>query len=154
MLMISFVATATNIAVPSLEKAFDAPLSSVSWVVTAYNVCHVTLMLVGGRLADRLGRKRMFLVGLTLFSIWFCVWTHRLFNVLSAAGWRSVFALAIPIALASTVLALRHIPETKPAVAPGPPDVLAAIAGTLAVGGFAIALVQDRTHGDALNLGP
>ena len=205
MLMISFVTTATNIAVPTLEKAFTAPLSSVSWVVTAYNVCHVTLMLVGGRLADRLGRKRVFITGLVVFSVaaaasvaapnlglliaarvlqavgaalvlpaslvavlptyprerhaaivslWSSVgMAGSAFGptlssiVLSAAGWRAVFALAIPIAVAAMVLAYRNIPESLPDTDPGPLDVIGAASGTLSIGGLTVALVQGRVWG-------
>ncbi len=67
--------------------------------------------------------------------------------VLSTVGWRSVFALSIPIAIGAMLLAYRNIPESQPDVAPGPLDIIGAAAGTLAVGGLAIALVQGRVWG-------
>lgn len=70
MLLAAFVGTATNIAVPVLEKEFpNASLATISWVVSGFNVAQVTFMLLGGRLADRLGRKKIFLRGLALFAI-------------------------------------------------------------------------------------
>lgn len=70
MLLISFVGTATNIAVPVLQEEFtDSPLSTISWVVSGFNVFQVTFMLLGGRLADRLGRKSVFLTGMLLFAL-------------------------------------------------------------------------------------
>ncbi|MCP5025859.1 MAG: MFS transporter [Actinomycetia bacterium] len=70
MLLTSFVGTATNIAVPVLEEAFpDASLATISWVVSGFNVTQVTLMLLGGRLADRLGRRRLFLAGMIVFAV-------------------------------------------------------------------------------------
>ena len=70
MLLISFNTTATNIAFPSIEDEFSAySLSAVSWVVTGYNITQTTMMLVGGRLADRLGRRRIFLWGMTVMAI-------------------------------------------------------------------------------------
>ena len=70
MLLASFVATATNIAVPVLEDDFpDASLTTVSWVVSGFNVAQVTFMLLGGRLADRIGRRKIFLRGLALFAL-------------------------------------------------------------------------------------
>ena len=70
MLLAAFVGTATNIAVPVLEEDFpDAGLATISWVVSGFNVAQVTFMLLGGRLADRLGRKRIFLQGLAVFAI-------------------------------------------------------------------------------------
>lgn len=70
MLLASFVATASNIAVPVLEDDFpDAGLATVSWVVSGFNVAQVTFMLLGGRLADRIGRRTIFLRGLAVFAI-------------------------------------------------------------------------------------
>ena len=70
MLLAAFVGTATNIAVPVLEEQFpDASLATVSWVVSGFSGAQVTFMLVGGRLADRLGRKKIFLQGLAVFAI-------------------------------------------------------------------------------------
>ncbi len=70
MLLAAFVGTATNIAVPVLEEEFpDAGLATISWVVSGFNVAQVTFMLLGGRLADRLGRKKIFLNGLAVFAV-------------------------------------------------------------------------------------
>ncbi len=70
MLLASFVGTASNIAVPVLEDAFpDASLTTISWVVSAFNVTQVTFMLLGGRLADRMGRRTVFLRGLAVFAV-------------------------------------------------------------------------------------
>ena len=70
MLLAAFVGTATNIAVPVLEEEFpQAGLATISWVVSGFNVAQVTFMLLGGRLADRLGRKKIFLRGLAVFAV-------------------------------------------------------------------------------------
>ncbi len=70
MLLAAFVGTATNIAIPVLEEEFpDAGLATISWVVSGFNVAQVTFMLLGGRLADRLGRKKIFLRGLAVFAL-------------------------------------------------------------------------------------
>ena len=70
MLLAAFVGTATNIAVPVIEEEFpDAGLTTISWVVSGFNVAQVTFMLLGGRLADRLGRKTIFLRGLAVFTL-------------------------------------------------------------------------------------
>lgn len=70
MLLVAFVGTATNIAVPVLEDEFpDAGLATISWVVSGFNVAQVTFMLLGGRLADRIGRRTIFLRGLAVFAI-------------------------------------------------------------------------------------
>ena len=62
-------ATIVNIALPSIATSFrGTPISSLSWVLNAYNVVFAALIVAAGSLADRLGRKRMFLLGLELFT--------------------------------------------------------------------------------------
>lgn len=70
MLLAAFVGTATNIAIPVLEEEFaDVGLTHISWVITAFAVTQVTFMLLGGRLADRLGRRSVFMTGLAVFAV-------------------------------------------------------------------------------------
>lgn len=70
MLLAAFVGTATNIAVPVLEEEFpEVGLTHISWVISAFAVTQVTFMLLGGRLADRIGRRRIFITGLAIFGI-------------------------------------------------------------------------------------
>jgi EmrB/QacA subfamily drug resistance transporter len=70
MLLAAFVGTATNIAIPVLEDEFsDVGLTHISWVITAFAVTQVTFMLLGGRLADRVGRRRIFIAGLAVFAV-------------------------------------------------------------------------------------
>lgn len=70
MLLAAFVGTATNIAIPVLEDEFsDASLTHISWVISAFAVTQVTFMLLGGRLADRIGRRRIFMAGLAIFAV-------------------------------------------------------------------------------------
>jgi EmrB/QacA subfamily drug resistance transporter len=69
MVLITFNATATNIALPEIEEYFTGTsLTTISWIVSAFNVVLTTLMLVGGRLADRVGRRRVFLSGMLVFA--------------------------------------------------------------------------------------
>ncbi len=60
--------TVVNIAFPSIEHAFpDSSLSAISWVLNAYSVVFAALLIPAGRLADLMGRKRLYLVGLLVF---------------------------------------------------------------------------------------
>src|SRR6266567_1315075 len=59
--------TALNVALPSIEKAFDTDVSTVQWVINAYALVFGMLIVTGGRLADLLGRKRMFFIGTSIF---------------------------------------------------------------------------------------
>jgi NTE family protein len=63
-------ATIVNIAIPDIAKHFSgAKLSSVSWVLNAYNIVFAAFLVGGGQLADLLGRRRVFSVALVLFTI-------------------------------------------------------------------------------------
>src|SRR4051794_36806568 len=61
-------ATIVNIALPSIGRSLHASTSSLSWVVTAYILAFGGLLLLGGRLADLFGRRRMFIGGLGVFG--------------------------------------------------------------------------------------
>src|SRR3954449_5362801 len=58
-----------NIAFPAIERDFGDPsLASLSWLLNAYAIVFAALLVPAGRSADRLGRKRSFLIGLALFT--------------------------------------------------------------------------------------
>jgi EmrB/QacA subfamily drug resistance transporter len=61
--------TIVNIALPSIERDFGIATSVVQWVVTGYAIAFSGLLILGGRAADLLGRRRMFVVGLVVFSL-------------------------------------------------------------------------------------
>jgi EmrB/QacA subfamily drug resistance transporter len=61
--------TIVNVAFPGIARSFAAiPLADLSWVLTAYNVVFAALLVPAGRLADHVGRRRVFLAGLTIFT--------------------------------------------------------------------------------------
>src|SRR5215470_9740352 len=62
-------AAIVNVALPSIGRALDFSQDDLSWVVNAYTLTFGGFLLLGGRLADLLGRRRMFMYGLVLFSI-------------------------------------------------------------------------------------
>jgi EmrB/QacA subfamily drug resistance transporter len=60
--------TIVNIAFPDIEASFpDTSLSGLSWILNAYNIVFAALLVPAGRLSDRLGRRRMFFVGISTF---------------------------------------------------------------------------------------
>jgi EmrB/QacA subfamily drug resistance transporter len=61
--------TIVNIALPSMERDFGVATSVVQWVVTGYAIAFSGLLILGGRAADMLGRRRVFTVGLVVFSL-------------------------------------------------------------------------------------
>ncbi|MFD3665106.1 MFS transporter [Streptomyces sp. NPDC058659] len=60
--------TVVNVALPALSADLDLGRTALTWVVTAYTLCFGGLMLLGGRLADALGARRVLLTGLALFT--------------------------------------------------------------------------------------
>ncbi len=66
--MVFIDGTAVNVALPALQTAFRASASQVQWVVEAYALFLAALILLGGALGDRLGRRRIFAAGAILFT--------------------------------------------------------------------------------------
>jgi EmrB/QacA subfamily drug resistance transporter len=60
--------TVVNIALPVLQATMGATIADVQWVVEAYTLFLAALMLTGGALGDRFGRKRIFLIGVAVFT--------------------------------------------------------------------------------------
>jgi EmrB/QacA subfamily drug resistance transporter len=60
--------TAVNVALPSIGRDLHAGVSGLQWTVSAYTVVMASLLMFSGSTADRLGRKRTFVIGLTVFS--------------------------------------------------------------------------------------
>jgi NTE family protein len=209
MFLASFVTTASNIAIPVLEKAFpETELSTLSWVISAFNVTQVTFMLLGGRLADRWGRRPVFLTGMTIFAVGAALsavapviglviaarvvqaigvalvlpsslaavlplfpidrhasvvslWSAMgIFGsavaptiaagILQVGSWRMVFATVVPFAALAWWggrARLAAPPPRDPAFPPPPLDLVGTVAGTVAVGGLALAVVQGRHWG-------
>jgi EmrB/QacA subfamily drug resistance transporter len=67
-LMVILDITAVNIALPSLAGDLNLSGSAISWTITSYSLIFGSLLLFGGRAADLLGRRRMFLTGLGIFT--------------------------------------------------------------------------------------
>ena len=62
-------ATVINVALPAIADDLDANLAGQQWVVEAYMLTMVTLLLVGGRLGDQFGRRRIYVLGLIGFGL-------------------------------------------------------------------------------------
>jgi EmrB/QacA subfamily drug resistance transporter len=67
--MASLDATIVNVALPHIGKDFDASVSSLQWVLTGYLLALASLILLGGALGDRYGRRKVFLIGTIWFSL-------------------------------------------------------------------------------------
>ena len=67
--MVVLDATIVNVALPSIQKGLHFSRSDLQWVVNGYTLLFGGFLLLGGRAADLLGRRRLFVIGVTLFSL-------------------------------------------------------------------------------------
>jgi EmrB/QacA subfamily drug resistance transporter len=94
--------TVLNVAIPTILKEFDTQLPSLQWVVTGYALTFATLLIIGGRLGDIYGARRMFIIGAALFGV----------GSLLASEANSVPALLIGDSLIEGIGAALMIPAT------------------------------------------
>lgn len=67
--MIQLDVTIVNVALPSIQRSLHTTPGDLEWVISAYALALAALIPVGGALGDRYGRKRLFLVGVTIFTL-------------------------------------------------------------------------------------
>ncbi len=67
--MIMLDNTVVNVALPSIQRDLGADLSELEWIVAGYALTFASLMLVGGKVADAYGRRRIFIIGIVVFTI-------------------------------------------------------------------------------------
>lgn len=141
--------TIVNIAIPSMQTSLKADLTSISWVLNAYNLVYAVLLVTAGRFADQYGRKRLFMLGMILFSLGsLCCGLAQAFGQISgtpAINWLIGFralqgtgtAALAPVSLA---IILAVFPAEKRGAAIGAWGALAGLAGALGavIGGFLI----------------
>ncbi len=113
-LMIVLDATIVNVALPHIQQALGFSGTGLEWIITAYSLAFGSLLLLGGRLGDIYGRRRIFMTGILLFSL------ASLVGGFATSGWWLLAARAVQGAgaalAAPTALAL--IATTFPMGAP------------------------------------
>src|SRR5437879_2673254 len=95
--------TAVNVALPALQSSLHATLADVQWVVESYALFLAALLLLGGSLGDRYGRRKIFAAGVVLFSVasaW-CGLAPNVLQLIVARGLQGIGgALLVPGSLA------------------------------------------------------
>ncbi len=69
LLIVGLDSTIVNVALPAIHRSFHSAFSGLQWTIDAYTLVLASLLMLSGSSADRLGRKRVFQVGLALFSL-------------------------------------------------------------------------------------
>ncbi|MET8944113.1 MFS transporter [Streptomyces sp. NPDC004542] len=68
LLIVSLDVTALNVALPSMQRDLHATTSGLQWTIDAYTLVLASLLMLAGSTADRIGRKKVFVTGLTVFA--------------------------------------------------------------------------------------
>ena len=121
----------TNVAIPTIQRSLHLSLAGLEWVVSSYILVFAGLLLAGGRLADLYGRRRMFLIGLSVFTLG-SLWAGLAGSGSVLIGARLVqglgAALVVPTTLAIIMATFRDVRER-----------MAAIGAWTAIGAMALA---------------
>ena len=198
-------ATVVAIALPAIGRTFHSGIGTLQWVVSGYSLTLASFLLLGGSLGDRLGRKRMFVVGVAGFAAASALcgfapsattliaarivqgaagalltpaslailqasfraddrsraigaWSGLggLANaagplvggyLISAASWRWVFFINLPVAAVVIAVTTRHVPETRSPSATGSVDLVGAALAVLALSGLTYGLISGPSRG-------
>jgi EmrB/QacA subfamily drug resistance transporter len=197
--------TVVNVALPAIREDLDTGLAAQQWIVEAYLLTLGSLILVGGSLGDILGRRRVFVWGLTGFGLtsllcavapgavpliaaralqgiagallvpsslalitavfpgeergaaigsW-TAWTGMAFVIgplgggalIEFASWRWIFAINVPLVLATLWLVRAGVPESRDEEAPHRIDYLGALLASLGLAGPVFALIEQPLYG-------
>ena len=116
-LMIVLDTTIVNVALPSIQRDLHFTQGNLTWVINAFLVTFGSFLLLAGRLGDLLGRKRVFLTGVTVFTA-----ASVLCGLAPSQGWliAARFIQGVGAAIqASVILAIIVTEFPEPATAPG-----------------------------------
>ena len=141
MLLSSLGVSIPNVALPTLAQTFSASFQDVQWVVIAYLLSITVMIVSAGRLADIVGRRRVFLAGLLLFTLasLLCGAALDLWMLIAA---RALQGIGAAILMALTVALVREtVPKERTGSAMGLLGTMSAIGTALgpSLGGFLIA---------------
>ncbi len=98
-----------TIAVPTIERSLKTNIDNVTWVLNAYNLVFAVLLIPAGRVADRVGRKKLFITGLVIFTVFSlaCGFAHQIGLLIAARALQAVGgAIMVPVSLAILVVAV------------------------------------------------
>ena len=144
--MVNLDTYVVNVALPDILKDFNSNTSNISWIILGYNLMVVSLLLVFGKLGDRIGVKKLFNIGFIVFTIssLFCgISNSVLFLILSrmVQGIGASILYALPQAMIA-----KYVPSDKKRLAFGILASVAALGITLAapLSGFISAYLSWR----------
>ena len=197
--------TVVNVALPRIGESLDTGVSGLQWTINAYTLTLAALILLGGSLGDRFGRRRVFVIGVVWFAVasLFCGIAPNIETLVAAravqgiggalltpgslailqsafrpedrmraigawsglggiagaagpfvggylvesVGWRWVFLINLPFAVAVVLVTVRHVPESSDPEASHSLDVVGAALGAVGLGALTYGLIAWQEHG-------
>ena len=201
----SLDATVVNIALPTIGRDFHTGFAALQWVMIGYTLTLAAVLLIGGSLGDRFGRRKVYLTGVVWFAVAsvacglapgavFLIIIRVLQGVgaalltpgslaileasfvpadrdraigawsglsgvaiaagpliggylISAASWRWIFFINLPIAVAVVALGARHVPESRDPAVTGRLDYPGALAAVVFLSGITFAFIEAPVLG-------
>src|SRR6266850_1832767 len=137
--MVVLDATVVNVALPTIKVDVGFSEQSLSWVLNAYTLIFGGFLLLGGRLADRLGRRRLFVAGIALFS--------GASLICGLAQSEGMLLVARGVQGLGGALASRIVPESRSESARGGYDAQGAVAITLGMMALVFTLIKANSWG-------
>ena len=141
-------ASIVNVALPTIGRALDFSQENLPWVVNAYILTFGGFLLLGGRTADLLGRRRVFMAGLLLVAAASLAAGVLLGGILTEGlGWEWVLWVNVPVSLIAFSLSPRLIAESRAEHETRVFDVAGAVTVTAALSILVYALVDANSAG-------
>jgi DHA2 family methylenomycin A resistance protein-like MFS transporter len=138
-------ASAVVVALPSIEQTFSTSVTGLQWIVDGYLVIFAGFLLTGGALGDRLGSRRVFLVGLTLFTVASAM-CGAAPSLAALQATRVVQGLGAAMMVPTSLALLRHS-YSEPAERARMLGIWSGIAGTAAAAGPVIGALLITSFG-------
>src|SRR6266446_2820748 len=114
--MIMLDNTVVNVALPSIERSLHISISQLEWIVTAYALVFAALLITGGKLADLFGRRKIFIVGLVVFSLSalaLAIGPLAGGLIVDNIGWNWIFFVNVPVGALGIVVSYFFIKESR-----------------------------------------
>lgn len=127
LIVITLDLSALNVALPAMQRSFHSDITTMQWVLNGYALAFAVLLVTGGRLADMLGRRRVFFIGTALFGV-----TALLGGVATDEWW--VIAARVGMGVAGALM----LPSAMGIIYAALPAEKAGLAGAVVVGSFGV----------------
>src|SRR5216683_283052 len=143
--------TIVNVALPSIQRDLRFSQSGLAWVINAYLIAFGGFLLLAGRLGDLFGRKRVYLIGLGIFS--FIASAGAAIGLLAgglitqAVSWHWIFFVNVPIGIVTAALSFRLLASDRGIGIEKGVDVIGAVLVTVALMLGVYTIVQSSDYG-------